>query len=114
MASAYAVILKTVNTLTDVSGRAMDRGICPTVAALWLHGIDTDNSCIGHADIRLHYPWVRVSSGKFKLRRLLREFYGDRKPRLYVNRRNKLRPKPCSLEEGRREMRAFTEWLKRR
>src|SRR5687767_10818868 len=46
----------------DKLGMGIDGGILEMVAALNLNGIKTTQSCEGHLDRALAYPWVQIGS----------------------------------------------------
>jgi len=54
--------IKKVRELKDKIGGEMDPGIVDTVAAFWLHGISTSQSCEGHLDSGYSVPSIQVEA----------------------------------------------------
>lgn len=57
---SYADELAIVDRITDGHGTAVDKAIREPVAALRLLGFPTSQSCEGHLERALPYPWVDV------------------------------------------------------
>ena len=67
--------------VTDAVGKPIDVGIFETVVALNMSGIVTRQSCEGHLDWGLPYPWIEIQpelEQKYALHLLLSRFYQGR------------------------------------
>ncbi len=64
--------------VTDKLGEPIDKGIFDTVVALNILGFVTRQSCEGHLDHGLPYPWVDVTNKKDDLFLRLSKFYDGR------------------------------------
>lgn len=61
-------------SLEDQLGLKLDQGILSSVAGLHMHGVETSQSCEGHPDHGLPYPWIDIApSSKPRLEQLLQE-----------------------------------------
>lgn len=88
--------LQALAETTDVHGRGLDEGIIGLVALLNLAGVDTVDSCAGHADsgstiggVSLPYV-IPAPEHTTRAERLLDDFYGlhSQEERLVVERKN--------------------------
>ncbi len=67
--------------VTDRLGKHIDKGIFDTVVALNILGFDTEQSCEGHLDHGLAYPWIDIRhtvEEHYELFRHLSRFYDGR------------------------------------
>lgn len=63
---------------TDKLGKSIDEGIFETVVALNVLGITTRQSCQGHLEWGLPYPWIDIHpevESKYRLHQYLIQFY---------------------------------------
>jgi hypothetical protein len=58
--TAWKAALLALEQLTDRTGKGLDAGIKESVAALMAHGFPTIQSCEGHLDWGLPYPWIEI------------------------------------------------------
>jgi hypothetical protein len=68
--------------VTDKLGKRIDDGIFETVVALNVLGIGTTQSCEGHMDWGVPYPWINIEPNldmKYQLHLLLAQFYATQK-----------------------------------
>ena len=73
---AWKQIFDRVARIADRRGKKIDPGIMGMVLALNASGIRTTQSCEGHIDWGLSYPWVRVAEQSCStLERFLEAFY---------------------------------------
>ena len=118
--------------VTDKLGKHMDKGILDTVVALNVLGFDTDQSCEGHLDHGLPYPWVDIrhtAEEHYELFRNLSRFYDGRVVSfdriITMNERGRISSqggkyfsllpedeRVARLNEYQDEMREFTAFLK--
>lgn len=80
MATWYETVER-FSRVTDKLGKKIDTGILETVTALNMLGVCTKQSCEGHLEWGLPYPWIDIQpeiEQKFLLHRLLLQFYTDR------------------------------------
>jgi len=69
-----------IDRLTDGLGMPIDKGIRNLVVALKCHGFETRQSCEGHSDRALPYPWVSITNnmiGDKKADNLMLEFLSE-------------------------------------
>lgn len=67
--------------ITDTLGKSIDDGIFETVVALNVLGITTRQSCQGHLEWGLPYPWIDINpdvASKYRLHQYLIQFYAYR------------------------------------
>lgn len=73
--------VKVFSRVTDKLGKNIDDGIFDTVVALNMLGISTIQSCEGHLDWGVPYPWVAIKPDmeqKYRLHQYLERFYAER------------------------------------
>ena len=115
--------------VTDKLGEPIDKGIFDTVVALNILGFVTRQSCEGHLDHGLPYPWVDVTNKKDDLFLYLSKFYDGRvvgfDSVIIIDARGRIKShggdylyllpeneRRARLNEYQDEMREFTSFLK--
>ncbi|EFH81221.1 conserved hypothetical protein [Ktedonobacter racemifer DSM 44963] len=79
--ATWDVIAERFLHVTDKLGKKIDDGIFDTVVALNMLGVGTLQSCEGHIEWGVPYPWVSIQNDleqKFLLHQYLARFYKDR------------------------------------
>lgn len=78
--ATWEEMASTFSRVTDTLGTKIDAGIFDTVVALNMLGIPTKQSCEGHLDWGVPYPWVALQGEKehcLRLYRYLSAFYAQ-------------------------------------
>ncbi len=80
MGYAWDKKLKQLGSVKDEWG-GIDKKILNLVVALNLSGIKTSISCSGHAIKGSPFPYVTFRGSRFRVEKLIREFYKEHKPK---------------------------------
>lgn len=63
----WSEVVAKFSQVTDRLGKPIDKGIFDTVVVLNMLGIHTYQSCEGHSDRGLAYPWVDIAASEYRL-----------------------------------------------